>query len=214
MPAQDELPANEMDWTVRADRAVLLIHDMQQYFLNFFPSGQPLDTLVDNVVRLRTAAVRAGVPVVYTAQPGGMTEDERGLLRDIWGPGMDKDPAKRRVVPELTPAKDDLVLTKWRYSAFARSPLSEHLRALGRDQLIVAGVYAHVGCLMTVAAAYERDIQAFLVADAIADFDAEYHRMALRYAAERCAMTVPTASVISELAARTADEKLLHSGGK
>lgn len=214
MPAQDELPVNEMDWTVHADRAVLLIHDMQQYFLSFFPSGQPLDTLVDNVVRLRTAAVRAGVPVVYTAQPGGMTQDERGLLRDIWGPGMDKDPGKRRVVPELAPDKDDLVLTKWRYSAFARSPLSDHLSALGRDQLIVAGVYAHVGCLMTAAAAYERDIQAFLVADAIADFDAEYHRMALRYAAERCAMTVPTASVISELTARTANEKLLHSGGK
>jgi isochorismate hydrolase len=70
------------------------------------------------------------------------------------------------------------------------------MRASGRDQLIVCGVYAHVGVLMSAVEAFTNDIQPFLVADAVADFSAEYHRLAIRYAAERCAMAVTTKEVL------------------
>ena len=69
------------------------------------------------------------------------------------------------------------------------------MRRSGRDQLIVCGVYAHVGVLMTAVDAFTNDIQTFLVADAVADFSADYHRMALEYAAERCASVVTAGQV-------------------
>ncbi|GHA01100.1 hypothetical protein GCM10010329_23450 [Streptomyces spiroverticillatus] len=136
-----------------------------------------------------------GVPVAYTAQPGGMGDEQRGLLKDFWGPGMRTDPADREVIDELTPGPDDWSLTKWRYSAFFRSDLLERMRAAGRDQLIVCGVYAHVGVLMSTVEAFTHDIQPFLVADAVADFSAEYHHMAVRYAAERCAVVLTAKEV-------------------
>jgi isochorismate hydrolase len=135
--------------------------------------------------------------VAYTAQPGSMTESERGLLADFWGPGMRKDPADRAVVDALAPRADDWLLTKWRYSAFHNSPLLKRMRAAGRDQLIICGVYAHVGVLMTAVEAFTHDIQPFLVADAVADFDERYHRLALDYAAERCAMVVTAKEVFA-----------------
>lgn len=61
------------------------------------------------------------------------------------------------------------------------------MRDTRRDQLVLCGVYAHVGVLATAIEAFTNDIQVFLVADATADFSAEYHRSALKYAAERCA---------------------------
>ncbi|NJC70700.1 isochorismatase family protein [Planosporangium thailandense] len=205
MPNGATLPPNKATWRVDPARAVLLIHDMQKYFLAPFPADtQPTVDLLRNVTALREGAVRAGVPVVYTAQPGGMTEQQRGLLRDFWGPGMAVSPAHREIVDCVRPADGDTVLTKWRYSAFHRSGLRDLLRDRGRDQLIVCGVYAHVGVLMTACDAFTNDIQTFMVADAVADFTADYHRLALTYAAERCAVTPTTAAVLGWLAAEVA----------
>ncbi|WP_441251429.1 isochorismatase family protein [Kitasatospora sp. McL0602] len=200
MPSQGDLPENTARWTVDPKRAVLLIHDMQKYFLQPFAEGEsPVTDLVRNVTELRVRAAELGVPVAYTAQPGGMTEAERGLLKDFWGPGMTVSPEHKQVVSPIQPAAGDLVLTKWRYSAFHRTELLDFMRAQGRDQLIVCGVYAHVGVLMTTCDAFTYDIQPFLVGDAVADFSLEYHRSALKYAAERCAMTVTTKTVLTEL---------------
>ncbi|MFF9026041.1 isochorismatase family protein [Streptomyces eurythermus] len=205
MPTAEELPENTVDWRVDPRRAVLLLHDMQEYFLKPFPRDTALGRdLVDNTARLRTACKALGVPVAYTAQPGSMTPEQRGLLKDFWGPGMRATPEHRKVVSPLEPDDDDWTFTKWRYSAFFKSDLLERMRAGGRDQLIVCGVYAHVGVLMTAVEAYTNDIQTFLVADAVADFSAHYHRLALTYAAERAAKVVTSQAVVTELDAATA----------
>jgi isochorismate hydrolase len=194
LPTPDELPENTASWKVDPGRAVLLVHDMQRFFLR--PLPEPLRTeLVDAVAEVAGRARAAGVPVAYTAQPGGMTDEQRGLLKDFWGPGMQAAPGDRAVVEPLTPEPDDWLLTKWRYSAFFRSDLLERMRADDRDQLVVCGVYAHVGILMSAVDAFTNDIEAFLVGDAVADFSLTQHRMALDYAAGRCAVVVPAREV-------------------
>jgi bifunctional isochorismate lyase/aryl carrier protein len=201
MPPESEIPRASVPWSLRPERAALLIHDMQRYFLRFFPAGRsPLTELIANAAKLLAAARAAGMPVFYTAQPGGMSRRERGLLHDFWGPGMGVSEADRGIADEVAPEDGDVVLTKWRYSAFFRSDLEQRLRRCGRDQLIVCGVYAHVGCLMTAGDAFTRDIQPFLAADALADFSLEHHLMALRYAADRCAVTLSTKDALRQIA--------------
>jgi isochorismate hydrolase len=201
MPVAGELPVNVAGWQADPARAVLLVHDMQRYFLRPFGDAAPVKTLVHNAARLRKAAAELGMPVAYTAQPGGMTVAERGLLKDFWGPGMTPSPEDRALVPEVASAEGDWVFTKWRYSAFHKSDLLERMRAAGRDQLIVCGVYAHVGVLMSLCDAFTNDIETFLAADAVADFNAEYHRTALTYAAERCAVVTTTDVLLGSLVA-------------
>ncbi len=201
MPRSADLPANTAAWTVDTRRAVLLVHDMQHYFLApFAEDAQPRTDLLAHVTALRTRCAELGVPVLYTAQPGGMSPEERGLLQDFWGPGMSAAPEDRGVPDAIAPGEHDTVLTKWRASAFHRTELLELISAQGRDQLIICGVYAHVGILLTACDAFAHNIQPFVVADAIADFTPEFHRMALEYAATRCAMTLPTATVLEALA--------------
>lgn len=187
LPSSADLPESIPQWTVDPERAVLLVHDMQRYFLAPFPQRMR-DELVTTAAALRDHCASLGMQVAYTAQPGDMTDEQRGLLKDIWGPGMRATAQDREVVPELAPVDGDWVLTKWRYSAFVRSDLLERCRAAGRDQLVLCGVYAHVGVLATAIDAYSNDIQPFFVADATADFTEGHHRMALEYAAGRCAV--------------------------
>ncbi|MEU6706968.1 isochorismatase family protein [Streptomyces wuyuanensis] len=200
MPAEGDLPPAAVSWAPDPRRAVLLVHDMQRYFLRpFAGGGSPGAPLVHNAALLRERCAAAGIPVAYTAQPGDMTAEQRGLLRDFWGPGMRTTPEDREVIDELAPGPRDWLLTKWRYSAFARTDLLERMRAAGRDQLVVCGVYAHVGVLMTAVDAFTHDIRPFLAADAVADFSADHHRLALTYAAERCARVATTKHLLNEL---------------
>ncbi|MBD9362882.1 isochorismatase family protein [Methylomonas fluvii] len=196
----EQLPTGTANWRLDPRRAVLLVHDMQQYFLDFFePSQPPIPALLRNCTELIAACRSAGMPVMYTAQRGGQAPTERGLLNDFWGPGLANDPAQERIVDAVAPNPEDSVFPKARYSAFKRSDLEAHLRALGRDQLVICGVYAHIGCLMTAAEAFMLDIQAFLVGDALADFSREEHEQALRYAAGRCACVLSSRDAMAAL---------------
>jgi isochorismate hydrolase len=200
MPTEAQLPPNRASWLLAPHRAALLVHDMQRYFVEPFAVGRsPVTELVEHIRTLRGLAAAAGCPVFYTCQPGAMTRRQRGLLHDIWGPGMGSAEHDRQVVAELAPADGDQVLTKWRYSAFHRSRLRRMLREQGRDQLVLCGVYAHVGVLATAVDAFSLDIQPFVVADAVADFTMAEHLRALSYAAGRCAVTLTTAHAASAL---------------
>ncbi|MHC0433537.1 isochorismatase family protein [Streptomyces sp. O3] len=194
LPAAGELPANTAHWSFDPARAVLLVHDMQRYFVGALPPELRRD-LLRNTARLREHCARLGVPVAYTAQPGRMSDQDRGLLTDFWGPGMRTEDEDRRVVDELRPGPADLVLTKWRYSAFHRSRLLAWMREQGRDQLVLCGVYAHIGVLVTAVDAFSNDIETLLVADAVADFSRQRHQLALQYAAACCATVVTTKEV-------------------
>lgn len=199
MPSADELPANRVDWKVDPSRAALLVHDLQNYFLSAYDGkAAPIRQLLSNVRTLKETASRIGVPVVHTAQPGGQTPEERGLQQDFWGPGLPDDAEAAAIAPEIGPAPAETVITKWKYSGFVRTDLLERLREEGRDQLVITGVYAHIGVLMTACDAWMQDIQAFVVADAVADFSPEDHAMALRWAAGRCAVVTMTEEVFGE----------------
>lgn len=200
MPGSTDLPANRVDWIVDPARAVLLIHDMQDYFLDFYDTAaEPVPTLLHHIGALRQACDQAGVPVVYTAQPAEQSLQDRGLLQPWWGPGLTARPERAGIAAALAPRAADTVLTKWRYSAFVRSDLRERMRTQGRDQLIICGVYAHIGCMVTAVDAFMSDIQPFLVGDALGDFSADEHRMALEWASRRCGVVSDTASTLAAL---------------
>ncbi|MEU0939219.1 isochorismatase family protein [Embleya sp. NPDC005971] len=198
MPDVTELPTNRVDWVVDPARAVLLVHDLQNYFLSAFtPDASPVTELLTNVARLKDDCGRLDVPVVHSAQPGGQSAEQRGLQQDFWGPGLPDDPHAAAIAPAVAPGPADTVLTKWKYSAFVRTELREWMRELGRDQLVIVGVYAHIGVMTTACDAWMQDIQAFVVADAVADFTSDNHRMALQWAAANCAVVTDTKSLFA-----------------
>lgn len=200
LPTEADLPANRAPWQPDPARLALLVHDMQHYFCAPFPqSGAPLAPLTANIAQLVAAARNAGVPVFYTAQKGDQFRPDRGLQADLWGPGMTSAPEHQDILARLAPASSDIVLVKHRYSAFQRSNLDHLMRARGRDQLMITGIYAHIGCMATAAEAFQRDIQPFAVADAQADFDRARHDMAMNWVATVCGGVTTTKAALSTL---------------
>ncbi|MFT3971408.1 MAG: isochorismatase family protein [Micropruina sp.] len=195
-----DLPVSRATWNLDAGRAAVLVHDLQRYFVTPFAGGCPaLAGALAATDRIVRAARAAGVPVIYTAQQGNQDPAERGLQGDLWGPGMSTDPAHTAILPELAPSEGDTVVDKHRYSAFARTDLADRLAAAGRDQLIVTGVYAHIGVTATALDAFQREIRPFVVADGVADLGAEQHRRALEVIASCCGVVILAGDVLDAL---------------
>ena len=197
LPEAHEIPQNKVQWAFEPTRAALLIHDMQAYFLNFWGDNCPMmEKVVANIAALRHFCKQHAIPVYYTAQPKEQSDKDRALLNDMWGPGLTRSPQQQQIVAELAPDEADTVLVKWRYSAFHRSPLEQMLKETGRDQLIITGVYAHIGCMTTATDAFMRDIKPFFIADALADFTRDEHLMALNYVAGRAGRVMMTDALL------------------
>ncbi|MFM9610602.1 isochorismatase family protein [Streptomyces niveiscabiei] len=161
MPDASALPLSHVSWSLDPARGALLVHGMQDRFAEAFPAGKsPVVELVENVTALRELAGALGMPVVFSAEDSG-------------GP----------VLAPLTPRPGEHLLDGARPNAFLRSHLGRLLRDDGRDQLVVCGMYAHQGVLLTAADAAMNGFEPFVVADAVAAFSAEEHTIALRWSA-------------------------------
>lgn len=200
LPTADELPTPRGGWVPETSRIALLVHDMQEYFLAPFDhAAAPIPQAVANIARLIAHCRARGIPVFYTAQKGHQERRDRGLQADLWGPGMHAKPEHEAIIEALAPADGDHVLVKHRYSAFQRSNLDTLMRARGRDQLLVTGVYTHIGCAATVVDAFQRDIEPFIAADAGADFSQADHESALRWMARTCGVPMTTDQLLEAL---------------
>ncbi|MGW7440026.1 isochorismatase family protein [Streptomyces sp. NPDC054849] len=199
MPTQDVVPRSVAPWSIDPGRAALLIHNMQNHLLHPFPrNAPPLVDLIRNIGALRLSAQRLGLPVVFSAVPSAQRPEQLGLAAE-----MESEPTAQdgnvAITGELTPYPGEHVIVNARHNAFLRSHLQRILRTAGRDQLILCGVFAHSGVLLTAADAFMNDIQPFVVADAVADTSAEEHALALRWTAARGAVVHTTTILIDAL---------------
>lgn len=200
LPGAQDLPPARPGWALDSSRAALLIHDMQQYFLAAFaPDAEPMSSVIPRIAALADRCRAAGMPVFYTAQKGNQDRRDRGLQADLWGPGMRAVAEHELIHAELAPQPGDFVLTKHRYSAFQRSNLERMMRVRGRDQLLITGIYAHIGCLYTAADAFQRDIEPFFVADALGDYSRSWHEASVEQVAATCGVVLDSRTVLETL---------------
>lgn len=186
-----------VNWGIDPETCAVLVHDMQNYFIRAYDEcAEPMSTAIDSMASVVETARANNVPVIYSVQPGDQHPYRRGLLREFWGNGM-SDGVDTEVVDRLRPREEDIVITKWRYSAFARTDLLHLMSEAGLDQLVITGVYAHMGCQATAVDAFMNDIKPFVVSDALADFSREEHAGTIDFVNKRCGVSVTTDEVES-----------------
>lgn len=173
-------------------RSVLVIVDMQRAFAGEGEVfGNPYARAIIPQVNAVAAAMRAaGGQVIWTRQT---VSDDPPLAMAPW----QYDPADETVRaamaalaaespshdlhPDMVTATDDLVIDKYRYSAFAcpDAALERALGAFQPDMLLIAGTLSNVCCESTARDAYMLGFKVIFIADATAAKSDEEHNAAL-----------------------------------
>ncbi|MCS6815626.1 MAG: isochorismatase family protein [Cyanobacteria bacterium] len=198
LPGAECLEFNRLTWQLEPEQAVLLIHDMQNYYMRPLLRHNPetAKAIIANIATVKQICQQIGIPVVYTEQRP-LTVAQRGLLYDLWGPGMQGVDDEAAVVSDLCPVSG-YTIVKHKYSAFYNSTFAELLANLSRNQIIITGVYSHIGCMTTALDALMRDLKVFYVADAVGDFSLDFHLSSLKTIGNCCGQLCLTADLVAQ----------------
>jgi nicotinamidase-related amidase len=179
--------------------AVHLCVDMQ----NIFAPGGPWATpWMERVAPVVTALAERFAPqTVFTRF---ITPEQPQDMPGTWQRYYRKWPetTRARIDPELLELLPPLrrlvppaaVIDKTRYSAFAASPLSEHLIRRSANTVIVTGSETDVCVLATVLAAVDRGLRVVIVTDAICSSSDEGHDAQLTVYRRRYSEQIETAT--------------------
>ena len=177
------------DW-IAPNRTALLVIDMQVDFGS--PDGalalQGADVTAAQAAlakaeELTTAARAAKVPVIFVRL---LTQGENPVMAEEKARRHDDSPdlcvegtrGADFIGPQ--PLAGETIISKTRYSAFARTGLADQLHAQGIDTLVLAGLTTECCVASSAWDAFERDFHVFIAADACAAYEPALHDQALK----------------------------------
>jgi nicotinamidase-related amidase len=180
-------------------RMALLVVDMQNDFCSrqghFARHGRSVDgvqSIIPPIARLLACARAARIPVVHTQQTTAtrFASDTPAWLyfksRDGKSPDYTMEGTwGQQFVPALEPQAGELVVRKYRPSAFLRTELASLLCERGVESVAIAGCLTQ-GCVQATAMdASFHDFYVLVVEDCVQSTSQEQHQNALRFLRSR-----------------------------
>jgi nicotinamidase-related amidase len=159
------------------DNAVLVIIDVQERLCRAMDEAV-LRKLTSNTSILQEAARELGIPVLVTEQY-------------VKGIG--------ETIPALKEKISEPAIEKMTFSCCGEAPFPERLKSLGRKQIIVTGMEAHVCVLQTVIDLLDAGYHVHLVRDAVMSRKKDNWRVGVEMAAAAGAVITSTETALFQL---------------
>ncbi len=213
-----KLPGNIPDIVLKRDCTAVLVIDVQ--FMNAHRDGkygrwakdqgleQQLEWYFSRVEQLTVPKIKAliaaarqcCVQIIYT-KVASLTQDgrEMGWRYKAWNMTDHVDSRETRVLEEIAPLPNDLVITKTCTSVFLGSHLDQYLRNMGIKYLIACGVATN-GCVeSTVRDASDLEYSILLPEDACATLSQREHDNSVNAMHPLYAQALPTEELIAKI---------------
>src|SRR5215207_10332122 len=166
-----DVPEYEIHEEVRLDPAkpALIVVDMQNDFVKEGGSLVVPDAegTIPAVRGLLDLARQSGMKVVFTQD----THTEGDPEWEIWPEHVREGSWGWKIVEELRPLEDELVVRKVRYDAFYETHLDHFLRVWGVETLIICGTVANICVDYTAASAAMRWFEVVIPKDTVSALD-------------------------------------------
>ena len=166
-----DVPEYEVHDEVRVDPAktALVVVDMQN---DFVKEGGTLavpdaEATIPKLQGLLDLARGSGMKVVFTQDTHTYGDPEW----EIWPEHVREGSWGWKIVDELAPREDELVIRKVRYDAFYGTHLDHYLRVWGVNSLVICGTVANICVHYTAASAALRWFEVVIPRDATSALD-------------------------------------------
>lgn len=172
-------------------KQALLVMDLVESILNL--SGNPTG-LVEQVKQAIDHARQNAIPVIFIKpnfRSGAPEINERNKFFAKIKPMVENAPPET-FDASIAPQDNDMVIGKFRISAFSGNELEIILRTQGIEQLVLTGLATSGAVLTTVRDAADRDYQITVLSDACFDHDPEVHDVLMQkiFPSQASVMTV------------------------
>lgn len=147
---------------------------------DFVLDGAPLkvpgiEKIIGSIKREIEKAKSEGYPVIYLCD----SHDKNDREFKMFPPHAIKNTEGSKIIEELKPQGNDIIIRKSTFSGFFNTDLEEILGKLSVGRLIVTGDVTNICVLYTVADAVMRRYEVDVVKDAVIGLNSRDHKFAL-----------------------------------
>ncbi|MDV6271730.1 cysteine hydrolase family protein [Rhodococcus globerulus] len=176
------------------DNAALVVLDLQVGTAGLPSAPNAMSDIIERSVALAEAFREKGLPVIWVNVAGGSTARTQasnggGSLPDNW----------TDLLPELKVQDSDQTFTKFAMGTFHDQRFADLLGELKVGQLVLTGVTTSFAVESTARGAYERNINAVVVSDAVGDLDGAVNDHSLEKVLPHVAEISTTAEVLEAI---------------
>lgn len=156
--------------------AVLVIDMIEEFVRGRLrsPQAEQIVPVISSIIRV---ARQRGIPVIYLIDQHYSFDKELS----IWGSHALQGRPESKIISELAPEDEDIVLYKRSYSGFRDTGLASLLRDLGVDTVVLTGIHTHICVMHTAIDAFYERFNIILVSDAVSAFSEKDHDYAVEY---------------------------------
>jgi bifunctional isochorismate lyase/aryl carrier protein len=163
---------------LQLDRAVLLVMDMQNYFLDksshaYIPSAPGI---IPGIISLIDKFRQAHRPVIFTRHLN--TAANAGMMNKWWADTIQESSPLSKITDKFD-ISQGIIVRKSQYDAFYNTTLDVILKQHYVKQVVVTGVMTNLCCETTARAAFVHGYEVFFPVDVTATYECECHEATL-----------------------------------
>lgn len=160
----------------------LIIIDMLNDFFKEAPMKNQKSVLSEKINGLIKIVERKNIPIIFIRQEFKKDLSDAFLfMKKRNEKNTIKGTKGAQILSEINKNKNDIIITKKRFSSFYKTRLDSLLKINKINSLIIAGIFTHSCIRQTTIDAYQRDFNIILAKECIDSWDKKHHKITLDY---------------------------------
>lgn len=153
----------------------VFVIDMLKEFVEGSIKASGINKIIPNIKKIIEKAHSKGYPVFYLCD----AHEEGDSEFKVWGPHALKGTDGAKIIDQLTPSPEDIIIEKRTYTGFYNTFLDEKLKTLNVEKLILTGIHTHICVQHTAVDAFYRGFELFVVDDATSTINEKMHKQGI-----------------------------------